>query len=291
MNRLELLDGQLTEERKRWLVGLVTHETVIDPIDIMPVRMRYLEILSESILNDDGSLIEETLFADGYYFSELDHDPELGDVVIFGLAVASRAGGPRCMLTLGSFYYLGTFGIPQNYHEAASLYASAMELGEPQAAVNLGYCYEFGRTGVTNYEKAFHCYLRAALLANNPEGIYKVGDFYHRGRFVTRDDAMAMMLYRRSYELAEKEQNSGVCAQASFRIAEMMQNVPLPSDEALLSMLDMYMEAEVGMRREVAAGAEYYRSRMELCVKRQQEIRETIEARSRDGVSFSIYDK
>lgn len=291
MNRVELLDGQLTDERKRWLVGLVTHEAILDPLDIMPVRMRYIEVLAESVLNEDACLIEDTLFADGFYFSEGERDEELGDVVIFALAVASTKGSARCMLTLGSFYYLGTFGVPQNYHNAASLYASAMDLGEPQAAVNLGYVYEYGRTGVTDYEKAFHCYLRAALVANSPEGIYKVGDFYNKGRFVSHDENMAMMLYRRSYDLAEKEQNPGCRAQAAFRIAEMMQNLPLPSDEALLSMLDLYMEAEIGMRREVAAGASYYRPRLELCVKRQQEIRETIEARSRDGVSFSIFDK
>ena len=291
MNREELLDGKLTEDRKRWLVGLVTHEDIIDPIDIMPVRMRYLEVLAECVLNNDGGLIEETLFADGFYFSEIQRDEELGNVVIFALAVASNAGSARCMLTLGSFYYLGSFGVPQNYAEAASLYASAAELGEPQASVNLGYCYEYGRTGAPDYEKAFQSYLRAALVADNAEAMYKIGDFYSRGHFVPRDTNMAMMLYRRSYDIAEKEQNTAVCAQASFRIAELMQDVPLPSDEALLSMLDMYMEAEIGIRREVAAGASYYRPRLETCVKRQQEIRDIIEARSRDGVSFSMFDR
>ena len=291
MIREELLDGQLTEERKRWLVGLVTHEAIIDPLDIMPVRMRYLEVLAESILNEDAGLIEDTLFADGFFFSEGERDKELGDVVVFALAVASVRGSARCMLTLGSFYYLGTFGVPQNYANAASLYSSAMDLGEPQAAVNLGYVYEYARLGVTDYEKAFHCYLRAALTAGNPEGIYKVGDFYRTGLFVSADENMAMMLYQRSYDLAEKEQNAGSRAQAAFRIAEMMQNLPLPSDEALLKMLDLYMEAEIGMRHEVAAGAFYYKSRLELCVARQNEIRNIIDARSRDGVSFSIYDK
>ena len=69
----------------------------------------------------------------------------------------------RALLNLGSFYSLGSGGLPQNYAKALEIFHMASELGNASAYLGIGDAYYRGRGVRVDKKKAMHYYELAAM--------------------------------------------------------------------------------------------------------------------------------
>lgn len=160
----------------------------------------------------------------------------------------------------------------------AELYEMALDAGCYQSIINLGYIYEYGRTGESDYAKAYRCYSLAAALAPSSEAAYKIGDMFSRGRAVPRDIGKAYRLYERSLNLACDDVQR---AQPAVRIAKMLIDPEGPSygvQPDLLRALALFLQAEIGLRKDIADGQTYYAKRLQEAIEGQSRAREMVEA-------------
>ena len=153
------------------------------------------------------------------------------------------------------------------------LYELARSEGCGQAAVNLGYIYEYGRTGEKNLQKAYECYAFACAISENAEALYKLGDMYSRGYTGKPDLQAARKLWEKSYRAAPSLE---VKAQAAIRLAEEH----LKDDDDLfnpLLALQLFQEAELGLRIDIENGMGYYTKRLQQAIDGQQKARNLLD--------------
>eukprot|EP00956_Cyclotella_meneghiniana_P007596 scaffold10237_cov71-Cyclotella_meneghiniana.AAC.2 len=74
---------------------------------------------------------------------------------------------PEAMTMLGSFYNLGSNGLPEDHPKAVELYQRACNLGCAQAHSFLGSSYQWGTGIEMNKKKAVHHFQVAAMLGDD----------------------------------------------------------------------------------------------------------------------------
>ncbi|WP_293834840.1 hypothetical protein [uncultured Parolsenella sp.] len=206
-------------------------------------------------------------------------------LLVIGYKMGISRGDAACMNDLGVLYYMGDL-VEQDYVKAAELYEMAMNHGCYQSIINLGYIWEYGRTGERDYQKAYQYYALAAALADSSEAAYKLGDMYSRGKFVERDMAKAYQLWSRSLDLAE---DIVEIAQPAIRIAQLLLSEDCESAGAKrdpMRALQLFQQAEIGLRVDIDNGQTYYRKRLEEAIEGQERARAIIDGQVIDGPIF-----
>lgn len=206
-------------------------------------------------------------------------------LLVLGYKMGISRGDAACMNDLGALYYMGEL-VEQDYAKAAELYEMAMNHGCYQSIINLGYIWEYGRTGERDYQKAYQYYALAAALADSSEAAYKLGDMYSRGKFVERDMAKAYQLWSRSLDLAE---DIVEIAQPAIRIAQLLLSEDCESAGAKrdpMRALQLFQQAEIGLRIDIDNGQTYYRKRLEEAIEGQERARAIIDGQVIDGPIF-----
>jgi TPR repeat protein len=74
--------------------------------------------------------------------------------------------GAEAIYGLGNFYFLGAYGVPQDYNKAFELFYQAGELGHAQSYSNLAIAYIEGRGVEIDTEKAVQLWERGAMLGD-----------------------------------------------------------------------------------------------------------------------------
>ena len=192
--------------------------------------------------------------------------------LVYSLRTAVADHHADCTNQLGALYYRGGI-LEQDYPRAMELYELARSEGCGQAAVNLGYIYEYGRTGEKNLQKAYECYAFACAISENAEALYKLGDMYSRGYTGKPDLQAARKLWEKSYRAAPSLE---VKAQAAIRLAEEH----LKDDDDLfnpLLALQLFQEAELGLRIDIENGMGYYTKRLQQAIDGQQKARNLLD--------------
>ena len=200
----------------------------------------------------------------------------LKGIVITGLEFGIQRKCPQCATQLGALYYAGQI-VPQDYKAARDLYELAMSLGDIQGAINLGYIYEYGRCAEPDPRRAYECYAYAAAIAHAPEALYKMGDILSRGKGIDRDARRAFRLWSESYDSASKSHDIENQAQAAMRIApyylERSKAETVGIDENLLTALELYQTAEIGLRISIDNDLTYYEKRLHQAIEGQEKAR------------------
>ncbi|MGO5239617.1 tetratricopeptide repeat protein [Parolsenella sp. LCP21S3_E11] len=218
------------------------------------------------------------------YVAAADSD-DVSKLLFLGYKMGISRGDAACMNGLGALYYMGDL-VEQDYAKAAELYEMAMNHGCYQSIINLGYIWEYGRTGERDYQKAYQYYALAAALADSSEAAYKLGDMYSRGKFVERDMAKAYQLWSRSLDLAE---DIVEIAQPAIRIAQLLLSEDCESAGAKrdpMRVLQLFQQAEIGLRIDIDNGQTYYRKRLEEAIEGQEKARAIIDGQVIDGPTF-----
>jgi TPR repeat protein len=115
------------------------------------------------------------------------------------LTVLAEEGDSRAMLLLGTRYYNGQLGFPQDFVLAREWYEKAAEHDDSWALCNLGYIYAYGRGVEADPQKALKYFVKSARM-NNPNALYKIGDCYHYGELLEQDyDAAAYWYSKAQY--------------------------------------------------------------------------------------------
>jgi TPR repeat protein len=109
---------------------------------------------------------------------------------------------PYAMRLLGAFYYLGTFGVPQDFAKARQWYEKAAEKGEAAAMSNLGRLYRDGQGALQDLAKAREWYKRAAE-KGEATAMTALGHLYEDGQGVPQDFAKAREWYEKAAEKGE----------------------------------------------------------------------------------------
>lgn len=203
-------------------------------------------------------------------------DEDVTRALLIGYKIGISEGHGASANALGAMYYLGAL-VEQDYEKAEQLYVLAARWGCGQSIINLGYIYEYGRNGEPDHAKAYECYSLAAALTQKSEALYKLGDMYSRGRAVEKDMAMAIRLWKRSLEQAE---GAIELAQPAIRLAPIYldgsQDCGIEPD-ALLA-LNLYQQAELGLRLDIADGQTYYAKRLIEAIEGQSKARRALDA-------------
>ena len=201
---------------------------------------------------------------------------EVSELLVLGYKMGISRGDAACMNDLGALYYMGEL-VEQDYVKAAELYEMAMNHGCYQSIINLGYIWEYGRTGERDYQKAYQYYALAATLADSSEAAYKLGDMYSRGKSVERDMAKAYQLWSRSLDLAN---DIVEIAQPAIRIAQLLLSEDCESAGVKcdpMRALQLFQQAEIGLRIDIDNGQTYYRKRLEEAIEGQEKARALID--------------
>ena len=186
--------------------------------------------------------------------------------------VAQDHTGACC--NLGAMYNSGE-GVEQSYENARELYEMGADLGDDQASVNLGYIYYYGRCSEgINYTKAYECYARGAFLRGNPEAYWKLGDLYAGGYGVRQNDWIAWLMYSKAYEYGKGSIYAGRAAHhvADYLMIGIDDKLEKDPERALL----LYTEAEVGYRKAIEDGLDYYAKCLKQAIEGQKKAREAI---------------
>lgn len=218
------------------------------------------------------------------YVAAADSD-DVSKLLVLGYKMGISRGDAACMNDLGALYYMGDL-VEQDYAKAAELYEMAMNHGCYQSIINLGFIWEYGRTGERDYQKAYQYYALAAVLADSSEAAYKLGDMYSRGKFVERDTAKAYQLWSRSLDLAE---DIVEIAQPAIRIAQLLLSEDCESAGVKcepMRALQLFQQAEIGLRIDIDNGQTYYRKRLEEAIEGQEKARAIIDGQVIDGPTF-----
>jgi hypothetical protein len=132
----------------------------------------------------DSNLSQEQMGLVSKYLTSL---AELGDV--------------HAMRLIGTRYYIGKTGYPQDYGKAREWYEKAAEKDDSWALCNLGYIYAYGRGVEADPEKAYGYFSKSASM-DNPNAMYKIGDCYFNGEITRQDYKAAYYWYNRAYHFA-----------------------------------------------------------------------------------------
>ena len=139
----------------------------------------------------------------------------------------------------------------------------------------MGYIYEYGRVGAPDYTKAYELYSRAAALTESFEALYKLGNMYSRGKGVERDLNAASDLWIKSYKVAKSRFEKG---HAAFRLAKAFISSTSVAEKYGLEhdpfkALELFQEAEITFRVEIANGASYYKKNLQAAIEGQNDAR------------------
>jgi TPR repeat protein len=205
---------------------------------------------------------------------EQDDDVAKTLIICYKLGIAQKSG--ICANNLGALHYMGEL-VEQDYHKAAELYEMAMSWGCHQSVVNLGYIYEYGRVGEPDYQKAYMYYSLAAALRISSEALYKLGDMFSRGKTFERDIKKAYLLWEKALNSANSIEDR---AQAAVRIAPLLvdrANKQYEISYSPLRALQLYQEAEIGLRISIDNGLTYYSKRLQQAIEGQESARKQLE--------------
>lgn len=109
---------------------------------------------------------------------------------------------------------------------------------------------------------------------------------HSRGKFVERDMAKAYQLWSRSLDLAE---DIVEIAQPAIRIAQLLLSEDCESAGAKcdpMRALQLFQQAEIGLRIDIDNGQTYYRKCLEEAVEGQEMARAIIDGQVIDGPIF-----
>jgi hypothetical protein len=98
---------------------------------------------------------------------------------------------------LGTLYYFGRGGLPQDYSQAMKWFQLSAAQGNPEAQNSVGNIYENGYGVPVDYSQAMKWYLLSANQGNS-SGQANVGALYANGQGVTTDYAEAMRWFQLS---------------------------------------------------------------------------------------------
>lgn len=248
MGRENYLDGELTDERKSWLSGILD-SLKRKPSDSLSADENLTALLIGSVLSDTpsgiGSLVP-LVASRGY---RVEDDEAFCDVIVFSAAFGSKRGISDCSLFLGDCIAHDRFGLQEDAEKGSKYWDRAMKQGDPRGALRLADFFE-SLTAFKKEETVLRYIVRAALIGKNAEAFYRIGDFYFEGRVVGKDEKMAEALYRRSYDLAKEEGQDLIQACAALRLAEVKKDKypylrdVLPALDNSKKVLAYYTEAE-----------------------------------------------
>lgn len=186
--------------------------------------------------------------------------------------IAAGSAGACC--NLGTMYLCGE-GVPKSVEAARELFHLGADRGDSQASVNLGYIYYYGRSehGV-DYVLAYECYARGAFIDGNPEAYWKLGDLYAHGYGVAQNDWIAWLMYTQAYNNGK---DSGFAGRAAHHVADyLMTGIEDHVEENPERALRLYVEAEIGYRKSIEIGLDYYTGCLEQAIEGQARAREAL---------------
>lgn len=179
-------------------------------------------------------------------------------------------------IELGDAGYINNKGAslyaPETYAKAVEYYRLAAAMGDAHAISNLGYCYLYGRDIEQNTSLAI-AYFTLAALREDVDAAYKLGDIYSRDKWVEKDTELSVYYYRMAASrVIRRDWQDGF----SILYCEALGRYPslcyalgreLSRGGAMCTDLSCAYQflkhAEVGYRRELANGAEFYRESYE----------------------------
>lgn len=263
-----------SEDRKfiQWAANLdtETNESGCDPDSVDAKEV--LKLLATIIVTEDPTFFCEFVAAHKDIICEAAMDDEdVVHILILGYKVGISEKNGGCANDLGALCYMGDL-VEQDYVKAAVLYELAIQWGCDQSIINMGYIYEYGRIGEPDYAKAFEYYSLAAALTQMSEAVYKLGDMFARGQAVAKDEAKAVQLWRKSFELAEGPQE---LAQPAIRLAPLYLDGSEKAqiDSNPMKALQFYQLAEIGLRMDINEGLTYYKKRLRQAIEGQEKAR------------------
>lgn len=268
----ELTIEELAEWERLYDEGF---ESYSDPSLTTEARELLASIVQAVAIFDDEA---ELLAIKTYYGDALNRwitHPTVADFLVraYGHFIARGCAASCC--NLGAMYYSGR-GVEQNDELACELYELGAERGDGQSCVNLGYVHYYGRSshGV-DYTRAYECFSLGALIWGNPEGYWKLGDLYAGGKGVKQNDWLAWSMYSKAYEL---DNGSSYAARAAHHVADyLMRGIEGKLEKDPENALLLYAQAEVGYRKEIQGGLDYYRGCLEQVIAGQKQARAALD--------------
>jgi TPR repeat protein len=113
--------------------------------------------------------------------------------------IGANAGDAIAEHNLGTYYYFGRKGVPQNYAEALHWFRKSAEQGYARAQVGMGYIYYDGHGVAQDYSVAM-IWFRSAADQGNPSAQGELGAMYFSGKGTQQNDAEAAGWYRKAAE-------------------------------------------------------------------------------------------
>lgn len=203
------------------------------------------------------------------------------DAIIELLEDAASDGNAEAMNDLGSHYYAGRRGFPQDFEQAMHLYKQAAENGSRQAQENLGYCYYYGRNGEKDYEKAFH-YFALGAFDGHIISLYKIGDMYRNGYYVEKNEREAFLIYERCLETMTDEAAEEAAGPVYLRYGDMKLEGRVTEQDAETAQW-AYQNAERYLSRMVRAGDTMYEKSLRQAIEGQEKARALLEKQKPEG--------
>ena len=203
------------------------------------------------------------------------------DAIIELLEDAASEGNAEAMNDLGSHYYVGRRGFPQDFTQAMRLYEQAAENGSRQAQENLGYCYYYGRNGEKDYEKAFH-YFALGAFDGHIISLYKIGDMYRNGYYVEKNEREAFLIYERCLETMTDEAAGETAGPVYLRYGDMKLEGRGTEQDAEAAQW-AYQNAERYLGRMVRTGDAMYEKSLRQAIEGQEKARALLEKQKPEG--------
>ena len=190
-------------------------------------------------------------------------------------------GNADAMNDLGSLYYGGDRGFPQDFDKAVRYYTMAAEHGCRVSQENLGYCYYYGRNGEPDYEKAFHCFALGAF-DGHLISLYKIGDMYLNGYYVQKNEKEAFYIYMRCLDTMTEEAEKYAAGPVYLRLGKMFLN-GIGTEENLKNALICFQKAEAFLYDMVLDGDIKYKKSLEAAIRGHAETGKKLSEKLPEG--------
>ncbi|MGX8698933.1 MAG: tetratricopeptide repeat protein [bacterium] len=191
-------------------------------------------------------------------------------------SAACEEGNGEAMVDLGSQYYHGFRGFPQDFTKAFACFQLAAAKGNLRAQVHLGYCYYYGRNMPVNYEKAFHCFAMGAFVGDL-NSLYKIGDMYQKGYYVERNPVEAFRIYSRCLNAMTEESAPHVGGPVFLRMGNALLHGLGTAPDPKRALV-CYQKAETFLYDMVVRGSDMYRRSLQAAIEGQAVARAALMA-------------
>lgn len=191
---------------------------------------------------------------------------------LYELSIAEE--NAAAMTELGSLYYSGRHGFPQDFSRALYYYEMAAAHGDRLAQENLGYCYYYGRSTEVDYKKAYH-YFALGALDGHLISLYKLGDMYLNGLYVEKNEKEAFLIYEHCLHLIDDNNRCFASGPVHLRLGNCYLNGIGTEADAKTALL-CYQIAERDLTDMILAGEIMYKHSLQAAIDGQTAARKLL---------------